>query len=202
MVVSSALNLNLSYDSRNDRLDPSQGFFNDIFFKYSGLGGDLKFKKFELSLRFYQKIFWKVILRTRFSLAQVFKVQDYSIPINEHFLIGGTNSLRAYPASSIGAKRLSSKTGKLEPYGGDKQFLYTLEFQMPVLENYRLFAIKFLDIGLAENKWDFDKSLHSFGLGFRWASPIGLLRFEWAWTLEMLKESKKPLFQFGIGTNF
>ena len=42
----------------------------------------------------------------------------------------------------------------------------------------------------------------SMGFGFRWLSPVGLLRFEWGFPLHKKKSEDTVVFEFSIGNAF
>jgi outer membrane protein insertion porin family len=45
--------------------------------------------------------------------------------------------------------------------------------------------------------------LSDFGMGFRWQSPLGLLRFEWGWPLDTDEFNGQGVnFEFSIGPPF
>jgi outer membrane protein insertion porin family len=42
----------------------------------------------------------------------------------------------------------------------------------------------------------------AMGFGFRWMSPMGLLRFEWGFPLAAKKDEDPVVFEFSIGNAF
>ena len=64
-------------------------------------------------------------------------------------------------------------------------------------------GIIFLDAGQAEDELTRDHIFTGTGLGLRWFSPIGLLRFEWGFPLNPTKYlHKSSRFEFTVGNFF
>ena len=42
----------------------------------------------------------------------------------------------------------------------------------------------------------------AYGMGVRWYSPMGPLRFEWGWNLDRPEGQPKQVMEFTIGTAF
>jgi len=58
-------------------------------------------------------------------------------------------------------------------------------------------------MGQAEDEIDTANFLSDFGIGFRWMSPLGLLRFEWGWPLTKDNVDRDAVnFEFSIGPPF
>ena len=55
----------------------------------------------------------------------------------------------------------------------------------------------------ADNDEEKDSLMRSaMGFGFRWMSPMGLLRFEWGFPLAPKKNEDTVVFEFSIGNAF
>ena len=220
--ATSALILRLTYDKRNDRFSPTSGVYGSATLEYAGLGGDLNHTKGGLNLRYYKKLFWEVVWRNNLTFGFIFSNDPgKEVPFNELFLLGGTNTLRGYNFFTVGRRKFSKvayeaarargvRGQELEnlaqrPFGGQQQFYYNLEFQVPLVREVGVFGVAFYDIGYADNSISFEDLRSNIGAGFRWFSPLGPLRFEWGFPFnpqESLQETKGPKFQFSIGTPF
>ncbi len=96
------------------------------------------------------------------------------LPPSLRFFAGGDNSVRGYDLDALG----TLEDG--EVIGGPKLLLGSLEWDMPVKENWALAL--FVDSGSAyKNKPNFS---HSIGLGLRWFSPLGPIRLDLAHPLD------------------
>lgn len=160
--------------------------------------------------------------------------------IAENYFVGSQNTVRGYYLRSIGPVVDLSRLRPDKPLmdfivGGSKQFLTNFELEFPVVRPIGLSGVLFLDFG---NVYASDENYFyiggpskkyekvepydplgiyaltglygSFGFGLRWASPMGLLRFEWGIPLTPRRpgtpgrlEGDQPiLFEFGMGQSF
>ncbi|MCB0413185.1 MAG: outer membrane protein assembly factor BamA, partial [Bdellovibrionales bacterium] len=224
--TTSSLTFTLTYDKRNDRFAPTEGAFANASFEYAGLGGDKKYNKGGLNLRYYKDLFWNVVWRNNITFGVLnandpgAPYPDNEPPFNERFLLGGANTLRGYQFFTIGKRVRSqiafdkarsdgytvaeSEVKAMRPFGGKQQFYYNLEFQFPLIDEAGIMGVMFYDIGDAQDVIDFDNLRSNYGFGFRWFSPIGPLRFEWGFPIGRQEElDESPMnFQFAIGTPF
>jgi outer membrane protein insertion porin family len=89
------------------------------------------------------------------------------------------------------------------PYGGEKQLLYQMEFEFPLIAEAGIKGVAFYDLGQADDQITAEGFYSNVGFGFRWFSPIGPLRFEWGFPLRRTEFSPDAnVFQFTIGTPF
>ena len=225
--VTSALQTTLEYDTRNDRFSPSKGIYTDVSYERTGLGGDLRYQEFSGRFRFFYNLFWDVVWRNNLSYSNIQPLEsDGSVPFSETYQLGGPYTLRGFGTSSIG-KRAFSQTrynsiGTLgSPFyrpnisdderrrlsnliiGGTKQVLFQTELQFPLIKEAGLTGVAFYDVGQAEDEITSSKFLSDFGIGFRWQSPLGLLRFEWGWPMQTDDFNDNSVnFEFSIGPPF
>lgn len=109
--------------------------------------------------------------------------------------------------------------------GGNLQYYSNLEFEFPIIDKVGIRGVTFLDAG---NTWNLEqqfckttpapqfsplvspcfdggsiKNLRlSSGMGIRWFSPLGPLRFEWGFPLNKLSYEESSVFEFTIGNFF
>ena len=100
------------------------------------------------------------------------------------------------------------------PVGGNKELISNWEIEFPVIESAGLRGVVFYDAGnVYSEKEDWFKSsqrdgnlplglFHSVGLGIRWFSPLGPLRFETGFPLTRRPIDDPYLFEFTIGNFF
>lgn len=214
----------VEYDDRNDRYRPSKGIYGRMALAHSGLiGGNLKYYKASTDFKYYKNIFWDVVWRNYWNVSKV-ESTDPSIapPFYELYLLGGPYSLRGYRFGQVGRRVFSKKVydaalaatppstvaqanvKAMRSYGGTQQFQYMTELQFPLVKEAEMFGIVFYDIGQAEDGI-FANALNSdWGIGMRWFSPIGPLRFEWGFPInpDPLYHETGSVFEFSIGTPF
>ncbi len=221
--VTSAATVTLEYDTRNDRFSPSKGVYADVSYERAGLGGDLKYQEFSTHLRYFKNIFWDVVWRNNLSYLNLQPLGEEEVPFTERYQLGGAYSLRGYGSGTVGRRIFSDMTYSrllADPafssmsdeekrrrsnliFGGTKQVLFQTEMQFPLIKEAGLTGVFFYDIGMAEDEITTSKLMSDFGIGFRWLSPLGLLRFEWGWPIDRDDIDRDAVnFEFSIGPPF
>lgn len=219
--ITSSATVTLEYDTRNDRFSPSKGIYFDVSYERTGLGGDLKYQEFASHLRVFYNLFWDVVLRNNLTYLNLQSLDASDVPFTERYQMGGAYTLRGYGSGTVGQRIFSQNRYNLltvnNPslsdeekrrlsnliFGGSKQVLFQSELQFPLIKEAGLTGVVFYDIGQAEDNLTKDKFLSDFGIGFRWLSPLGLLRFEWGWPLDRDDMNRDAVnFEFSIGPPF
>jgi outer membrane protein insertion porin family len=109
--------------------------------------------------------------------------------------------------------------------GGNLQYYSNLEFEFPIIDKVGIRGVGFMDAG---NTWNLENQFckttpapqfselvspcfsgdsltrlrFSTGMGIRWFSPLGPLRFEWGFPLNKLSYEESSVFEFTIGNFF
>ncbi|MBS2029652.1 MAG: outer membrane protein assembly factor BamA [Deltaproteobacteria bacterium] len=224
--LNSTVTLTLTYDKRDNRLFPSNGYYGSGSVQYGPkqLGGTFNFIRYSANGRYYRPLFLGIVFKTNATLGYVEGIQGSTVPISELYYVGGINSVRGYylrtitPTKAVGATANpdTSLTHYPEfPVGGDKQLVFNFELEFPIIEKIGIRGVVFADAGNAyapnENFFQDKHSLvstpagllYSVGVGVRWFSPIGPLRFEWGFPLTPRPGIDQPVdFEFTIGNFF
>ncbi|MES2801038.1 MAG: outer membrane protein assembly factor BamA [Bdellovibrionota bacterium] len=226
--VTSAMQGTLEFDNRNDRQEPSKGIYTDISYERTGFGGDLKYQEFSSRFKFFHNLFWDVVWRNNLSYSNIQPIEKGgSVPFSETYQLGGPYTLRGFGSSGVGKRVFSAsryeaiKNVTTSPFyragiseedarkaanlivGGTKQVLFQTELQFPLIKEAGLSGVGFYDIGQAEDDINSSKFLSDIGMGFRWKSPLGILRFEWGWPLQTDEFNGDSVnFEFSIGPPF
>ncbi len=228
--ITSSATLTLEYDTRNDRMFPSKGIYTDVSYERAGLGGDLRYQEFSSRFRFFVNPFWDVVWRNNLSYSNIQPLDgDGTVPFSELYQMGGPYTLRGYGASTVGKRTYSqlrydaignnngnpfyNPTLAANPaerlkasnliVGGTKQALFQTELQFPLIKEAGLSGVFFYDVGQAYDEISSSNLLSDVGMGFRWMSPLGLLRFEWGWPLQTGDYNSNGVnFEFSIGPPF
>jgi outer membrane protein insertion porin family len=219
--VTSAIRLSATWDRRDNRLFPSRGFmhFAQVEAAPPFLGGDLNFIRYTAYSRFYVPLPWLgLVFKTNATVGYIQQIGQKELPISELYYLGGINSVRGYFLRSISPSRLQPIINDPASQviqaniGGNKQLILNVELEAPLFEKVGLRGVVFYDAGnaYAANARFFQDTtnklplgvFHSVGVGFRWFSPIGPLRFEWGIPLNPRPGDQIPLFEFTIGNFF
>lgn len=115
------------------------------------------------------------------------------IPPTLRFFAGGDRSVRGYGYKKIAPK---NKNGKL--VGGSRLLTASLEYQYQVYPNW--WAATFADSGLAADNYTAKELRYGAGVGVRWASPVGAIKFDIATPIRDKDNSKNIQFYIGLGT--
>ena len=193
-------------DQRDNRLDPREGSYQSASFEYSGLGGDRFFMKGLFEGRLYFPLPLDMVLKGKLAYGIVWKLPDNDIPLNERFILGGVNSLRGYEPGTIGS--IDSTGFRI---GGSQMVLLNLEHEIPIVPDVGIRFVTFYDAGSGYSRWDNvwtsndlqeDRIRQDIGVGLRWFSPMGPLRFEWGIPLDREPGEEAVNFQFAIQPPF
>ena len=115
------------------------------------------------------------------------------IPPALRFFAGGDRSVRGY-----GYKKISPKDSRGKLIGASRLATGTFEYQYQVYPNW--WAATFIDSGLAANQFKANELHYGAGVGVRWASPVGAIKFDIATPLRDKNNSKNIQFYIGLGT--
>ncbi len=121
-----------------------------------------------------------------------------SIPASLRYFVGGAGTVRGYPYQSIGPEDSEG-----DPLGGRSYKVINLESRFMVAENIGI--VPFLDGGMAyREEWPdlFGDTDWGLGLGFRYYTPIGPLRFDVATPLNPRDGDPPVQFYISIGQSF
>ncbi len=211
---SSSLQASVVRDKRNNIFEPSNGYYTSSSLEYTGLGGTMRWMKAELEGRYYRPVIGDLVLRTRLNASQLFKTTQREIPRVEKFSMGGARNMRGYNLEDIGPRRFARNTetnkDEIFNFGGLFSLLGTLEFEHPMIKEAGLKWVVFYDAGnVFENRIGEDDNYalrSNYGFGFRWFSPIGVLRFEFGFPInpreDKFHSEAGNQFHFDIGQLF
>lgn len=200
--VTSSISLGIERDSRNRLWDPSEGSINSLTMEYAGgvFGGDSYFTKYTARSAWFFPMWWDTVFMVEGRAGYITQRSGGKLPIYEKFLLGGINSVRGYDYGTISPRDLA--TG--DEIGGEKMWLYKLEYIFPLRKELGLKGLVFFDAGNVFTKEeDFElKARRSIGVGVRWYSPLGPLRLEYGWKLDQRPGETAGEYEFSIGGTF
>jgi outer membrane protein insertion porin family len=196
---------NVTRNTTDRFIDPSRGGVQSASLEFAGgpLGGDSQFVKYFLNAKW----FYPVTATTVFSWNVLWghvvpTVGGAEVPLFERFFLGGPYSVRGFRSRSLSP--MDPNTGEL--IGGNKELVGNLEYVFPLVGEIGFKGVLFFDVGnaWAQGSWPFnDQGLWaSYGVGVRWYSPMGPLRFEMGWNIDRPEGQPKRVMEFTIGTAF
>jgi outer membrane protein insertion porin family len=199
-----SLTFNVGRNTTNRFIDPSRGTVESLTVEYAGgpLGGDSDFVKYFLNGKVYFPVTKSTVLSGNILWGHAITTVGGRVPIFERFFLGGPYTIRGFEARTISPK--DPNTG--ERFGGNKELVANVEFLFPLLSEIGFKGVLFFDAGNTWRQgdwpWDSEALKYAAGVGFRWYSPMGPLRFEWGWNLDPDPGEAKRVVEFTIGTAF
>jgi outer membrane protein insertion porin family len=192
---------------------PTEGTFTTSSIEHADqyLGSENQFTRILARSRWYFNPFWNVVLKLNATGGFVFSANGDGVPIFERFYVGGIYDVRGFQRNSLGPRiRVASQR---EPgtsltnftVGGNKELIFNVELEMPILADVGLRGVLFFDAGNAFNddeNIDLTELRTAVGFGIRWWSPVGPLRFEWGIPLAPKPDEEPIVFEFTIGNSF
>jgi len=164
----SALRLSLSWDTRNNRLFPTNGIYATLSTEVSDsiIGSTNNFMRNELNFRIYRPIWGPFVAKLNTQWGLVTSRSGSGVPIYERYFLGGILDVRGFLLQSLGP-RLGIATSFRDPtfetvaprgsvFGGNVQFYYNFEIEFPIIESVGIKGVVFQDAG---NTWNLEKSL-------------------------------------------
>ncbi len=203
--TTSMVGYSLTYDRRDDRLDPSSGYVGRFSQDFAGLGGSVRFLRSVINFAYYYP--WQENWITRFAWEQghIVGIAD-DVGLFSRFFIGG-DSFRGFETGGIGPR--DSATG--DALGGTIYYVGTIEQRFPLglPEELGILGRVFTEVGsLADPDEDGPGFVDtgsvrlSAGVGLSWKSPVGPIALDLAVPLIKEKFDQTELVRFSFGTRF
>lgn len=210
--LTSALGTSLRYDTRNHPSNPNRGIFLLGSTSFAGLGGDVQYVRVQGEGRAYYPLFEKVTLVGRVVAGHIEGWGGDDVRLLDVFYRGG-ETIRGFERAGYGPRDLS---GSQDALGGQTYWAANAEvrFPLPLLpENLGISGAVFADAGslfdatasARRNVVNLasDSSIRtSVGASVLWKSPLGPLRFDYAFPLQYEDYDKLQRFRFGASTRF
>lgn len=212
-------NIGWGRNKTDSALWPTRGYIMRANLEAGLPGGDLQYYKLTHGQT------WFFPLSRNFTLmlnGEVGYANGYGstseLPFFQNFYGGGLGSVRGFQSSSLGPKELNSYDNDYDFLGGNKKAVANAEllFPLPGIKDQRSVRLSlFADAG---SIWDgntyqrqnggsytssFSEEMrYSAGAAFTWLSPMGPLKFSYAYPLNNKDSDELQRFQFQLGTTF
>jgi translocation and assembly module TamA len=166
--------IDLSKTVADDPLYPRRGWslFLDLHGAHEGFLADTTFTQVRGNGRAVLPLGGRMRLLGRVAAGYTILDQFSRLPASERFFTGGDRSVRGYPYQSLGPRNDEG-----EVVGGEHVLVFSGEAEVRVWGNWGIAG--FYDAGNASNDWPPDP-VAGAGAGLRWASPIGMIRLDYA----------------------
>ena len=160
--VTSSMRASLSWDSRNNRLFPTGGWFHTLFAEYASeyTGSENRFVRLGGFMRHYRTLYGPFVLKVNAEVGVTTSTDPLGVPISERYLVGGIFDVRGYAPRSLGPRLLTQSPGDIGqplgslPLGGNMQIIWNSEIEFPLFKKVGISGVVFLDMGNAYNLED------------------------------------------------
>jgi outer membrane protein insertion porin family len=210
-IVTSSIIYGLTYSTIDDPRDPTRGLYLRATQEVAGLGGNNAFLRSTVDARLYQPLGYNspIIAAFRVQAGDIRGRNGQAVLPTDFFVLGGDN-IRGFANAGFGPRQMAAPGIGL----GGMQFWTVnaeLRFPFPILPPDAGFrGAVFADAGTltgvpasyAGLVFDGAELRASIGASIMWASPIGLLRLDFARVLRSATYDVTQAIRFSIGGEF
>jgi outer membrane protein insertion porin family len=203
--VTSSIGHALTYDRRDDKIEPGHGYLLRLSQELAGVGGSEKFVRNVVTGYKYFTVTDDVILTLGGEAGSIVGLgQDVRLP--SRFYLGGDN-FRGFATGGVGPRDTS--TG--DSLGGEQYYKGSADLAFPIgLPNeYGIKGILFSEVGslwklsdTGANVFDSSSMRVSIGTGVQWKSPLGLIRVDVGFPVVKEEADKTEHLRINFGSRF
>jgi outer membrane protein insertion porin family len=202
----SAVGQSFTYDRRDQRFLPSEGYALRLEQEVAGLGGDSRYLKHEGRADWYYPFAPEWVLNLGLSAGYIFGFGGEDVTLSERFFLGGS-SFRGFSFGGIGPRDRRTE----DALGGNLYYVGTAELRFPLglPKELRFFGRAWTDVGtLTEIDLDGPGIADSgdlrasVGVGLSWLSPLGPLAIDLGYAVRKEREDETETFRISFGTRF
>ena len=205
--LSSILGQDLLYDRRDDRFDPTEGYFVRLSTDVAPGGiGDVAFSRNRLAGGYYFPIAEQWVASVSGEVGYLFGLNSEDVRIQHRFYIGG-ETLRGFETAGIGPRDITTT----DALGGNQFYIGSVAITFPsgLPKELGVRTTLFSDFGSLWNTdsvgpevVDVSSIRVSVGVGAVWRSPFGPIRISLAQPVKKEDFDKDELFRFSFGSRF
>ncbi|HKV15234.1 MAG TPA: outer membrane protein assembly factor BamA [Reyranella sp.] len=205
--LTSEISETLSWDTRDERLNPTKGWLIRHTIAVAGLIGDNYYFRTTADATFYQQIVEDFVASISGSVGYIAPFNNSNLRLTNRFFIGG-DSLPGWAVGGIGPR--DGNTG--DSLGG--QYYYTgmgeLSFPLGLPKEIGVVGKAFVDVGslwgavpqAGANILDDQLMRVGTGFGLQWMSPFGPIRVDYTFPLVHQPYDRLQNIRFSFGTRF
>ena len=221
--MTSLVGYTLAYNTLDNNKNPKNGIYAELKQDIAGLGGDSRFIRTTGEARYYQELTDDVVGMLKVQGGHLY---GNDLRITDQFFMG-PSLVRGFAPSGIGPRDASDP--KNNALGGTKYFGGTAEVQFPIWGLPKELGMRgavFADAGTLfgyEGKRNFaavspspvatgypttitvideHKIRSAVGASLLWQSPLGPIRFDYAYPVTKDRNDRTQYFRFSGGTSF
>ena len=211
--TSSVVGHEVTYDTRDNRFNPTSGNILSIGNDLAGLGGQARYLRTDVTGTHYLPMSKKppVTLALSARVGAIYGLGK-DVGIVDRYFLGG-RTLRGFEFGGVGPRLSASSNNPGIAIGGNYVATASAEAIFPVsfsAEDQGLRARLFTEFGTLTGVDDFDSRQFdddtsirgSVGFGISWTTPLGPLRLDFAWPIMKEDFDKDETILFSIGHQF
>ena len=203
--LTSSVGQSLVFDNRNNRFDPTSGWFLRASQEYAGLGGDADFLRHEGRAEYFYPVAPKWTVQLLGVGGHIMGIGE-DVRIQDRFFIGG-REIRGFNNAGVGPRDITTA----DALGGNIYYAGTAELRFPLglPDELGFTGALFTDFG---NLWSVDDTgpevvdsnttRVSTGIGLAWTSPFGPIRLDFAKAIAKEEEDETEIIRFNFGSRF
>jgi outer membrane protein insertion porin family len=211
----------LLYDHRDDRLDPTGGYYASIGNDFAGVGFGVDYVRNKANFGYYYSVAPEWVLSLTGEIGDILGWNGQQVLLQDRFFVGGDN-LRGFQSAGIGPR--DSVSG--DALGGQKYYLGSVTLGVPLglpkelglsgrvftdfgtlyqIEptNIVLTPAQLAQTGGVQPQVEQSPAVRlSAGVGVSWKSPVGPIRLDLAYPIRKESFDKSQIFRVSFGTKF
>ena len=212
----------LLYDRRDNRIDPTSGWYASIGNDFAGVGFGVQYLRSKISAGYYYPIAPGWVLSVTGEVGDVFGWGGQKVLLQDRFFVGGDN-LRGFEPAGIGPRDITSQ----DALGGNKYYVGSVQLGVPLglPKELGITGRVWSDFGtlwgndqknivltpaqLALENTNIQPQIAdnpalrvAAGVGVSWASPVGPVRIDLGLPIKRESFDKTQFFRVSFGTKF
>ncbi|PPR23232.1 MAG: Outer membrane protein assembly factor BamA [Alphaproteobacteria bacterium MarineAlpha10_Bin2] len=203
--IASSIGHTLTYDKRDSRLKPTEGYLVQFGQEVAGLGGDVHYLKHTLTTSYHWPLWSDWVANTRLRQGHIIGLGE-DVRINDRFFLGGS-SLRGFEPGGVGPRDANTD----DSLGGNIFYTATAELTVPLnlTKDLDVDGALFTDIGsltqvddAGAEVLDVSDPRASIGVGVGYLSPFGPIRVDYARAVLKQGFDQTENLRFSFGARF
>ena len=219
--ITSAVGQVLLYDRRDNRLDPTDGYYASIGNDFAGAGFGVEYIRNKATFGYYYSVAPEWVLSFTGEAGDIFGWGGQKVLLQDRFFVGGDN-LRGFAPAGVGPRDTTSGDG----LGGNKYYVGSVSLAVPLglpkelgisgrvfsdfgslwgndQKNLALTPAQLVSTGgVVPQILDSTALRASAGVGVAWKSPVGPIRLDLALPIKKEAFDKTQIFHVSFGTRF
>jgi outer membrane protein insertion porin family len=229
--LTSSVGYTLTFNQLDNNKLPTSGTFVEFKQDLAGIGGDVNYIRSTIEARQYAEVLPDVIGMVRLQGGHIASWGGKDLRMLDHFQ-NSANIVRGFATGGFGPRDLTCKTAagagaNCDPLGGSLYWGATAELQAPLYFLPKDIGVKLAGFVDAGSLWDYKGPTSytppgqtvplvanlggsnngapiraSAGIGLLWDSPMGPIRFDFAFPFMKESYDRTQWFRFSGGTSF